>query len=131
MRGHRSRKPIGFRQWVVHTDGKYKIDISGHAKNEEKAPIMLTTFTSQLKKVNKFDGFNISIFCGNLSAIYMTTDDGYYIVGTNKDGIYAFSAPDWLVTDFTMPEEKLEVYSGKIIKVLSKLSDDMKNKVSH
>lgn len=115
---------------LIETDGKYKIDISGHAKNEEKASIMLATFTSQLKKVNNIDGFNISIFCGNLSAIYMTTDDGYYIVGTNKDGTYAFSAPDWIVTDFIMSEEKLEAYSGKIIKVLNKFAEDMENKVS-
>lgn len=111
---------------LIETDGKYKIDISGHAKNEEKASIMLATFTSQLKKIS-IDSFDVSVFCKKLNVTYMTTDDGYYIVGTNKDGTYAFSTPDWIVTDFTMSEEKLEAYSGKIIKVLNKFEKDIEN----
>lgn len=115
---------------LTKKEDKLSILVSGHAKNEEKASIMLATFTSQLKKIS-IDSFDISVFCKKLNVTYMTTDDGYYIVGTNKDGTYAFSAPDWLVTDFTMSEEKLEAYSGKIIKVLNKFAEDMENKISH
>lgn len=107
-------------------DGKLSIDITGYAKNEEKASILLATYVSELKKLN-LEKFNISIFCDKLSVVYMSTDDGYYIAGTNKDGSYVLSAPDWIVTEFTMPEKKVNSYVKKAISVLNSFAEDMEN----
>lgn len=107
-------------------NGKTSINVFGYAENEEKATVLFATCLSVLKKVG-VDNFNISVFCGELSALYMSADDKNYIIGTNKDGSYTHSMPDWLVTEFTTPEEKLEAYSKKITKVLNSFAEDMSN----
>lgn len=98
-------------------DGKMSIDIFGNTKDEEKASIMLACFKKSLSEIS-IDGYSITIKTGEASVIYKESEGNNTLMGTNRDGSIAFSTPDWLVTEFTMPEEEINSFTDEIINTM-------------
>lgn len=94
-----------------------EMNIFGNAKDEEKASIMLACYKKILGEIS-IDGYSITIKTGEASVIYTETGEENKIMGTNKDGSIAFSAPDWLVTEFTMTEEEMNSFTDEIINTM-------------
>lgn len=65
-----------------------KVVVYGEANTEEKASLLLTTFSADMKEIN----YSISVKCKDL--FMLTTSEGM-VSGINRDGSMSFSAPDW------------------------------------
>lgn len=103
---------------------KTKINAYGHAKTEEKACLMLTVFKTSFDKLS-VDEYSITIFCGELFLSYAITDGEIYISGSNKDGSLALSMPDWVVSEFTMPQEEMDSYASEMLSILKEFGGNM------
>lgn len=110
-------------------DGTLDISIIGNAMTEEKASIMLVTFLDQLSKL-PIDKYSINVLCGHLFVMYSIESDGRKTIsGTNKDGSFAFSsAPDWLVTEFTMPEDEINDFVTELTNTLKDFGQNLGSK---
>lgn len=104
-------------------DGKMSIDIFGNTKDEEKASIMLACFKKSLSDIS-IDGYSITIKTGEASVIYKESEGNNTLMGTNRDGSIAFSTPDWLVTEFTMPEDEMNSFTGEIINTIKDFGEN-------
>mgnify|MGYP001098426879 FL=1 len=128
----------------VITSGKYKVDgqdvgmvlsetdelldisIIGHANTEEKASIMLATYINELEKLTSLDSYSVCAFCEEQFATYSKDSDGKTnTYGTNSDGSIAFSSPDWLKTEITMPEDEANLYISDLLEKLTEFSESM------
>lgn len=105
-------------------NNKIKINTYGYTKTEEKACLMLTVFKTSFDELG-VDEYSITIFCGELFLSYAMTDGEIYISGNNKDGSMTLSMPDWIVSEFTMPEEEINSYASEILSVLKEFSKNM------
>lgn len=94
-----------------------EINVFGNAKDEEKASIMLACYKKILGEIS-IDGYSITIKTGEASVIYNEKGEENKIMGTNKDGSIAFSAPEWIVTEFTMTEEEMNSFTDEIINTM-------------
>lgn len=115
---------------LLEKNEKLEFYVSGHAKTEEKASIMLALFTSTFDeyiKAEALDGYSIMISCGEMNVGYSTTDKGYVIHGKNKDGSIVYSAPDWVVTEFEMTEEEINDYASEILSTLKSFKVEYNN----
>lgn len=106
---------------ILEDDGKGEFYIFGTANTEEKASIMFATILSKFdNKGDIFNRYSIHVSCesGSISYIDDKDEDNIVITGTNKDGSLSFSTPDWIITEFTMPEEEFNEYTNEIINAL-------------
>ncbi len=104
-------------------DGKMSIDIFGNTKDEEKASIMLACFKKSLSEIS-IDGYSITIKTGEASVIYKESEGNNTLMGTNRDGSISFSTPDWLVTEFTIPEDEMNSFTGEIINTIKDFGEN-------
>lgn len=93
------------------------INIIGNAKDEEKASIMFSCYATLLNDIG-IEKCNITIMTNGHGVIYTKYGEKTIIMGNNKDGSFCESAPDWIVTEFTMLEEEVNVYTEEITKTL-------------
>ena len=77
------------------TEDDLEVSILGKSKTEEKASLLLTIISSDMKEISH----SISVFCGDL---YMMKPSGGTVFGINRDGSVSFSAPDW----YGFPDEE-------------------------
>lgn len=109
---------------IVEEDNKMRLVAFGHAKTEEKACLMLSVLKTSFDKIDTVAGYDIVVFCEKLLVTYKTTDNGFEVFGTNKDGSLAYSAPDWLVADFTMSEDEMNSYAEEILIALKEFAKE-------
>lgn len=107
---------------LVDNDGKHNLRATAYAKSEEKACALLTCFVMQFEKLGNLDGFSVIVYCGDLYALYLKTDNGPYITGKNRDGSSSLVAPDWFVSELTMPEEQQEELYVQVAEAIKKFS---------
>lgn len=72
-----------------------KVIVYGEAKTEEKASLLLTIVSGDMKGIN----YTVSVKCGDL--FILITSDGI-VSGTNRDGTTCFKVPDW----YDFPDEE-------------------------
>ncbi len=77
-------------------DENNKVTVFGNTKTEEKASLLLTTFTTDMYGID----YSIAVMCNDL---FMTASSDATVSGKNKDGSIAYGAPDW----YEFPEDEL------------------------
>lgn len=91
----------------ITLDDNYKVIVIGNAKTEEKASLLLTTFTADMYGID----YSVAVMCGDL---FMTASSDAVVSGKNKDGSIAYGIPDW----YEFPEddlnEELKKYKDEI-----------------
>lgn len=107
--------------WLSEHEGELAMSVRGSAETEEKATLMLVVFISQFKELNV--DYSISVKCGQENIYYMKNGESINILSTNKDGSLTLSMPDWVVSDFTMPEEEANNYAAEILKALKEFDE--------
>lgn len=98
-------------------DEEININFYGRANTEEKASLMLAILLSSFKGL-PVDGYSVVVWCGDLSVSYLTTDNGYLVNGTNKDGSNTLELPDWIVSEFTIPEGEMDLYTNEVLSIV-------------
>lgn len=96
---------------------KLGMNIFAHAKDEEKACIMLACYITLLDDIEP-DKYNLVIMVGEKSVMYFKDGEKITISGNNKDGSLSLSAPDWIVTEFTMSEDEMNSFTDEIINTM-------------
>lgn len=102
---------------MIEKDEKLGITIFANAKDEEKACLMLTCCVTLLDEI-KPDEYSIAITVGEKNVMYFKDGEKTTMSGSNNDGSLALSAPDWLVTEFTMSEDEMNSFTGEITNTL-------------
>lgn len=96
------------------TDKEISLAMYGHAKDREKAYLMFATFLAECKNVEKLLArYSVVVNMEELNITYMTTDNGYAVMGKNKDGTTVLKKPDWIpeeLSELTMVESEIESY---------------------
>ena len=109
---------------MQETDGEISIDVFGNAKDEEKASIMFSAYGVLLNEIG-IEKYNITVKTNGHGVIYTKDGDKITIMGDNKDGSFSMSAPDWVVEEFTIPEEEVKAYYEEVSNTLKDFGEQM------
>lgn len=109
--------------FLSEEDENLEINAWGNADTEEKATLMLAVFKSAFDDSNI--DYSIFIMCGEKSIMYLKRAGSIIVSGSNKDGSPTLSMPDWVVSEFTMPEEKFNNYSAEILTAIKEFGEEL------
>lgn len=91
----------------ITLDENCKVIVIGNAKTEEKASLLLTTFTADMYGID----YSVAVMFDDL---FMSATSNAVISGKNTDGSISYGIPDW----YEFPEddlgEELETYKKEI-----------------
>lgn len=109
---------------LQESEGEITFTSYAHVKSENKASLMLAVLKSSFDELgDSIDGYNITIFFGDLYVSYITTESGFIAMGKNRDGSTSISFPDWVSSELKMSEEDANAYVGDILDALKNFSE--------
>lgn len=100
---------------LMETEGTERLMVDSHAENEEYASLIFVGTATEIASLEyDFIAYNVAVYCGDRMVMYIKNQAGTYITGTNSDGKYTLSTPDWIMVD----EEEYTLSTNEINSVL-------------